>query len=386
MKKNEIKNKIRENLLILAELEIEGIISYLEIPEEVKLKMEEKVSEYDQMNDFDKLLVQKRHQLALRAISKDESNEEYQIEKFEMKTRTERFCFKFNKKRGCKIDLTGLYEPKYNPTYVFGVNLARSYLPSSYWAKPDLDDVSLYKDLWHSNNKKDLRPHNEKDKDERRIDRCSFYGKYIVYKGYPLNPVARTGFKGRGVLSHWGPSKGVGAILYNEDSNKFEFLGVENGKYEKRSYICTPGGFVDPEEEFEYASKRELIEEALGIKSEKDKKEFEKMFEILGQGELVKFGNTEMSQLNTDNAWTESITYAFRIEDKVKEELKLKVGSDAKRVMWIEIEQIHKDINVKEKLEEWFDLDERIDYILENFQVPKTRALRDWEEGGGNIT
>uniref|UniRef100_A0A915NGM8 Nudix hydrolase domain-containing protein n=1 Tax=Meloidogyne floridensis TaxID=298350 RepID=A0A915NGM8_9BILA len=259
---------------------------------------------------------------------------------------------------------------KYNPTKVFGLNLARSYLPSSHWIKPDLEDVNLYKDLWHSDNKLDLLPDHEKGNDKQRvINRCSFYGKYPVHNGYPLNPVARTGFKGRGSFGQWGPTNGAGAILYvtdEKDFNKFEFLGVENGKYEKRSYIVTPGGFVDMGEEFEYSAKRELIEEAFGLKKKRNKEEFEKMEEILGKGELVKFGGAELSQLSTDNAWTESITFAFGVDSTIKEELKLKKGSDAQQVMWIQIKPMHE--NVKTQLEKLFSLEERIDYILQNFK------------------
>nr|CAD2182340.1 unnamed protein product [Meloidogyne enterolobii] len=268
------------------------------------------------------------------------------------------------------FNLAGLYV-KYKPTEVFGLNLARAYLPSSFWIKPDLEDVNLYKDLWHSDNKLDLLPDHQKGNDKHRvINRCSFYGKYPVHNGYPLNPVARTGFKGRGSLGQWGPTNGAGAILYvtdEKDFNKFEFLGVENGKYEKRSYIVTPGGFVDMGEEFEYSAKRELIEEAFGLKKKKNKEEFEKMEEIIGKGELVKFGGAELSQLSTDNAWTESITFAFEVDSTIKEELKLKKGSDAQQVMWIQIKPV-KD-NAKDELEKLFSLEERLDYILQNFKA-----------------
>lgn len=61
--------------------------------------------------------------------------------------------------------------------------------------------------------------------------------------------------------------------------------------------IVTPGGFVDMGDEFEYSAKRELIEEAFGLKKKKNKEEFEKMEEIIGKGELVKFGGAELSQV-----------------------------------------------------------------------------------------
>lgn len=37
--------------------------------------------------------------------------------------------------------------------------------------------------------------------------------------------------------------------------------------------------------------------------------------------------------------------------------------------MWIQIEPADKEIDVKSELEKLFSLEERIDYILENFEV-----------------
>ena len=39
--------------------------------------------------------------------------------------------------------------------------------------------------------------------------------------------------------------------------------------------------------------------------------------------------------------------------------------------MWIQIEPVDKEIDVKTELEKLFSLEERIDYILENFEVKK---------------
>uniref|UniRef100_A0A1I8BR00 Nudix hydrolase domain-containing protein n=1 Tax=Meloidogyne hapla TaxID=6305 RepID=A0A1I8BR00_MELHA len=306
MKKNEIEKELKEKLRINNVLQMEGSKDS-EISDDI-YEMKQKVDEYyDKLDEFRKSLLKKRYSDLIRVISKDEKNKKYKIEQFEMESRTERFCNKFDENNGCKIDLSEHYS-KYEPKNVFGENLARSHLLSSYWSEPDLDlfkgKKEVYKGLWHSNNKKDILPHHDIGNDEHRIvDRCSFYGQYPVYKGRPLNPVARTGFRGRGVLSHWGPNKVVGAILYikDDDLNKFEFLGIENNKYEKKQYITTPGGFVDLDEEFVDASRRELLEEAFDLEKERDKKEFEKMSEIIGGGELVIFGNTELNPA----CWTE---------------------------------------------------------------------------------
>lgn len=45
------------------------------------------------------------------------------------------------------------------------------------------------------------------------VDRQSCLGKYKVINGVPLNPMGRTGLKGRGLLSYWGPNHAVQAIF-----------------------------------------------------------------------------------------------------------------------------------------------------------------------------
>ncbi|CAK5077509.1 unnamed protein product [Meloidogyne enterolobii] len=69
------------------------------------MEMRQKVEEYDNLDIFHKILVQKRNQEFLYSISKDKRNFPFKIENFEMERRNERSCYKFDKVRGCKIDL-----------------------------------------------------------------------------------------------------------------------------------------------------------------------------------------------------------------------------------------------------------------------------------------
>uniref|UniRef100_A0A915M3I5 Uncharacterized protein n=1 Tax=Meloidogyne javanica TaxID=6303 RepID=A0A915M3I5_MELJA len=140
-------------------------------------------------------------------------------------------CHIINEDGVCKIDVSEFYGP-YKPVKVVGLHLLRGYLPACDWIKPDEEDVKKYAKLWHTDNKEDLIIHHDIGNDEKRIiDRCSFYGKYELGEhGHPINPIARTGFIKRGELYQWGPSKGVGAILYTiNEHNEFMFLGVLNG-------------------------------------------------------------------------------------------------------------------------------------------------------------
>ncbi|CAK5080064.1 unnamed protein product [Meloidogyne enterolobii] len=75
-----------------------------------------------------------------------------------------------------------------------------------------------------------------------------------------------------------------------------------NGKYERPEdrRITTPGGYVDPDEEFEDAAKRELIEEGLANKKvgKEEKAEFEnKLKTLMGDGELVIFGYNDAKEV-----------------------------------------------------------------------------------------
>ena len=78
------------------------------------------------------------------------------------------------------------------------------------------------------------------------VDRKSFDGKYKIVNGIPRNPIARTGFAGRGSLGRWGPNHIAdtivtrwlrnenGEIVYRSGKPVIEFLAHElpGGAYE----------------------------------------------------------------------------------------------------------------------------------------------------------
>ncbi|CAK5073520.1 unnamed protein product [Meloidogyne enterolobii] len=58
----------------------------------------------------------------------------------------------------------------------------------------------------------------------------------------------------------------------------------------------------------------------------------------MGDGEIVYYGYSDAKGNNTDNAWNESITYAFEIKPENLKDFGAENGSDAVKAMWMTIE------------------------------------------------
>ncbi|MCP9262304.1 hypothetical protein DINM_005583 [Dirofilaria immitis] len=96
------------------------------------------------------------------------------------------------------------------------------------------------------------------------INRLSYMGKYNLDKtGRPLNPIGRTGLRGRGVLGRWGPNHAADPIVSRFHYGRLQFVGIsrrDSGEW------AIPGGMVDAGEDVRETLKREFMEEALGGK------------------------------------------------------------------------------------------------------------------------
>jgi len=184
-----------------------------------------------------------------------------------------------------------------------------------------------------------------------KVNRTSFTGKYQVdIDGYPLNPMGRTGMKGRGLLGRWGPNQAAdpiltrwtrddfGNIIHNKDSKRpiLQFLAIERA-HEREWAI--PGGYIDSGEDAIQAATREFLEETMDSDhlNVKELDNLEKVVgKVLSKGEIIYQGYVDDPR-NTDNAWMETTAINFHADGSQVDGWKFRAGSDAKSVTWIEV-------------------------------------------------
>ncbi|ELK03576.1 Transient receptor potential cation channel subfamily M member 2 [Pteropus alecto] len=150
-------------------------------------------------------------------------------------------------------------------------------------------------------------------------DRRSFHGSYAVQDGLPLNPMGRTGLRGRGALSCFGPNHTLqpvvtrwkrnqdGAICRKSIKKILEVLVVKRPRSEN---WALPGGSRDPGETLPRKLKQVL------------RREFWPAFEsLLARGKEVYTGYMDDPR-NTDNAWIETVAVSVHFPDQSDAELK----------------------------------------------------------------
>ncbi|XP_004696953.1 transient receptor potential cation channel subfamily M member 2 [Echinops telfairi] len=150
------------------------------------------------------------------------------------------------------------------------------------------------------------------------VDRRSFHGRYAVCEGLPQNPMGRTGLRGRGSLSYFGPNHALhpvvtrwqrkedGTICRKSIKKVLEVLVVQQSPSE---YCALPGGSREPGETLPRKLKRIL------------RPEFWPSFEsLLKQGGEVYKGYMDDPR-NTDNAWIETVAISIHFRDQNDVEL-----------------------------------------------------------------
>ncbi|XP_075793428.1 transient receptor potential cation channel subfamily M member 2 isoform X2 [Pelodiscus sinensis] len=159
------------------------------------------------------------------------------------------------------------------------------------------------------------------------IDRQSFHGPYAVQNQLPLNPMGRTGLRGRGHLRCFGPNHALhpvvtrwrrnmdGSIYRKSLKKTLEVLVV---KFPSSDLWALPGGCLEPGESLPGKLRRVL------------RRELWPQFQtLLAHGTEVHRGYMDDPR-NTDNAWVETVAVSLHFDDKNDPQLKrLNLGLQA---------------------------------------------------------
>ncbi|XP_040297409.1 transient receptor potential cation channel subfamily M member 2 [Bufo bufo] len=143
------------------------------------------------------------------------------------------------------------------------------------------------------------------------INRQSYCATYLVQDGLPLNPVGRTGLRGRGSLCWFGPNHAIHSIITRWKRNKDgsisrkkskKMLEILAMKHISSEHWALPGGSLEPGETFPLKLKRIINFEFL-----------EKFQQLLNESIEVYKGYVDDPR-NTDNAWIETTALSLHFE------------------------------------------------------------------------
>ncbi|VDO48003.1 unnamed protein product [Haemonchus placei] len=162
-----------------------------------------------------------------------------------------------------------------------------------------------------------------------KVNRKSFVCDYSFDSmSRPINPIGRTGLRGRGVLGRWGPNHAADPLVTRVKDGKLQFVAIrrsDTGEW------AIPGGMVDAGEVVSETLKREFSEETLGGKVHS---ELDTLWE---NGRELYRGYVDDPR-NTDNAWMETVCVNFHDSTALFDKVELKAGSDAAHVRWITVD------------------------------------------------
>jgi ADP-ribose pyrophosphatase len=177
----------------------------------------------------------------------------------------------------------------------------------------------------------------------------SYSGPVLLDAGtlLPLNPVGRTGVKGRGLLGKWGANFAADPIVTRFHPDSKDLIQVVVIKRKDGGEWALPGGMADKGELVSQTVRREFIEEAGNIADPEAKAEFEQNIKQLFEtGKIVYRGYVDDPR-NTDNAWIETAAFHFHCSEDLALRLHLEAGDDAAAVTWIDAnDQCYEYVNL----------------------------------------
>ncbi|WP_397569190.1 NUDIX domain-containing protein [Schlesneria sp. T3-172] len=143
--------------------------------------------------------------------------------------------------------------------------------------------------------------------------------------GRPLNPLGRTGIRGRGLLGKWGRNLAGDPLVTSVDpeTGRLQVLVIERGD----SGACAlPGGMVDEGEAISETVARELREETGA--------------DLCFQTSKVLYAGIADDPRNTDHAWMETTVLHQHLNPAARAGLRLRAGDDARAVRWADVDEL----------------------------------------------
>jgi len=204
--------------------------------------------------------------------------------------------------------------------------------------------------VWADPDVRKTKEHLHFNTTDGKVNRVSFMGVYDVNDCVPVNPIGRTGMKGRGLLGKWGPNHaadpivtrwkkdGGGNTMTRDGMGILEFVAI---KRNDTGEWAIPGGMVDNGECVSITLKREFGEEAfnsLAISAKETAELKQQLDTLFKAGKKIYSGYVDDPR-NTDNAWMETVAMNFHDDVGTTHRFKLKAGSDAGGVRWLAIDK-----------------------------------------------
>ncbi|WKX95111.1 hypothetical protein Q1695_011960 [Nippostrongylus brasiliensis] len=200
-------------------------------------------------------------------------------------------------------------------------------VPFPEYDPPDYTDPKVLKQSWA-----DPEPQSGNFKwnaVDGKINRVSYEGNYSFDDDLrPINPIGRTGLRGRGVLGRWGPNHAADPLVTRLKDGRLQFVAI---KRSDTGEWAIPGGMVDAGEQVSQTLKREFSEETLGG-------DFREELEQLWENGRELYRGYVDDPRNTDNAWMETVCVNFHDSTSLLEKVDLKAGDDAVNVRWIAVD------------------------------------------------
>ncbi len=143
-------------------------------------------------------------------------------------------------------------------------------------------------------------------------------------QGQPLNPLGRTGLRGRGLLGKWGRNRAGDPLLtrVHPETGRLQLLVIQR---KDSGEMALPGGMVDEGEDIASTVARELHEETGATVDFK-------------QATVIYTGVVDDPR-NTDNAWMETTVLHKHLSSEEQSTMKLQAGDDATDVAWVDLDK-----------------------------------------------